>query len=461
MRILLVSHRSLPNHPAGTEVHTHQLAREFGRHGHDVAVFTAEKDPSRRHHSVHERRHDGVRYVELVNNLHLRSFEETYDSPAAEERFREFVRAFRPDVVHAAHLLNHSVGYAEVCERAGVPFTATLFDFWLMCPRFGQRRTPWGELCATIDLDRCVRCLASLEYRATPLERRVGGALARVRSATGLDLLPLAKRLRGRAEEGGAAPATGEGDATGFGPTREQLERRAEVVRERLVPRVRAFVAPSRFLEREFETFGVEPAKLRFLRTGIDTAPFAGFERTRDRVTRVTFVGTVVRHKGPHVLVEAFERMDPDLRGDLRLAVFGPGRHAPEYAADLERRVAALGGEWGGALDREDLPGVLARTDVLVVPSLWYENAPLVILEALATRTPFVVSDLGGMRELAEESGAGFVFPPGDADALSRRLTELSQDHAQLERASLAAPPVRTIADDARDFLALLEEGLA
>ncbi|QDU84304.1 Glycogen synthase [Planctomycetes bacterium Pla163] len=461
MRVLLVSHRSLPRHPAGTEVHTHSLARALVAAGHEVLVYTAEKDVSRRHMSLNRREHDGVRYVELVNNLFHESFEQTYRSQPAEVRFGEVLDAFRPDVVHAAHLLYHSIGYAAICEQLDLPFFMTLFDFWLMCPRFGQRRYLDGSLCATIEPERCARCMAGFKHAATATERRVGRALAGLRGATGVDLAPLAKRVAA----GSAAP-TG---STAFVEPEldprwlDALAERERAMREELVPRVAGFVAPSHFLESEFLAWGLPAGRTHFLRTGIDLLPFEGFVREpRAERLRVRFIGTVVAHKGPQVLVEAFERLEPSVREKLQLDLHGPGSHAPELAADLERRAAALGARYHGALERAGLAATLARTDLLVVPSLWYENAPLVILEALATGTAVAVSDLGGMAELVRESEAGFAFRAGDATALAELIAGLASDPERvIAVAARGRGALRSIDEDARDFAALYDAALA
>ncbi len=69
MRILLVSHRYPPLHTAGTEVYTADLAAGLVERGHEVTVFATEKDIAREHLSLGEREHEGVKVVELVNNL--------------------------------------------------------------------------------------------------------------------------------------------------------------------------------------------------------------------------------------------------------------------------------------------------------------------------------------------------------------------------------------------------------
>lgn len=468
MRVLLVSHRSLPRHPAGTEVHTHSLARALGAAGHDVLVYTAEKDVSRRHMSLYHREHDSVQYVELVNNLFHESFEQTYRSQPAEVRFGEILDDFRPDVVHAAHLLYHSIGYAAICEELDLPFFMTLFDFWLMCPRFGQRRYLDGSLCATIEPERCARCMAGFKHRATSTERHVGRALAGLRGAIGVDLAPLAKRVAG----GSAAPRP---SAPFVEPELDPLwlvalAERERAIREELVPRVAGFVAPSHFLESEFLAWGLPAERTHFLRTGIDLAPFERPVQKHDHDgVSFGFIGTIVPHKGPDVFVEAFECLDPLLQADCfsRFHVWGPGDHAPDYAADLERRVHEHSetygnATWWGRLERGDLHAALARIDVLVVPSLWYENAPLVILEALASKTPVIVSDLGGMAELALESGMGLTFTAGDVGALIELMESLIQDElslrletTRLDELRARAAPVRSIEEDARDFAAL------
>jgi glycosyltransferase involved in cell wall biosynthesis len=68
---------------------------------------------------------------------------------------------------------------------------------------------------------------------------------------------------------------------------------------------------------------------------------------------------------------------------------------------------------------------VLESMDLLVIPSRWYENSPLVLLNALATHTPVLVSDVSGMTEFLEPGMNGHAFERGDVDDLYRHLREL------------------------------------
>jgi glycosyltransferase involved in cell wall biosynthesis len=163
--------------------------------------------------------------------------------------------------------------------------------------------------------------------------------------------------------------------------------------------------------------------------------------RERAPRTRVAFLGSLIPIKGPHVLLEAWAKLDPKLRRGAELALYGPSAHEPDYQRRLAELAQAAGARLAGALDRGAVAETLARTDLLVVPSLWYENAPLVIHEALASRTPLLVSDLGGMAELVEPGETGFRFRMGDAGDLARVLAEILGDPSRLE-ALYARPAV-------------------
>jgi glycosyltransferase involved in cell wall biosynthesis len=127
-------------------------------------------------------------------------------------------------------------------------------------------------------------------------------------------------------------------------------------------------------------------------------------------------------------------------RARCELVLYGPARHEPRYQADLESRAKAVGARLAGALDREDVARVLASTDLLVVPSLWFENAPLVIVEAIASKTPLLVSDAGGMAELVEPGVSGYHFKMGEEVELARELARAIDEPARL--AALYQRPV-------------------
>jgi glycosyltransferase involved in cell wall biosynthesis len=435
VRVLLVSHRFPPAHTAGTEVYTEELAVHLAAAGHDVHVFTAEKDVGRRDLTLHRREHRGLPVHELVQNMYLHHFRDTWDNSRVDALFGEVLDEVRPDVVHVHHLLYLSVGIVAAVKARGLRLVMTLHDFWLECPRFGQLVHADGALCHEVEPARCGTCLPSFPWRQSDLARTVGRVLAGVNAVTGIDLSGVARGAgQGDAAAGYALPSAE--DAHYY---QVQVEARDRALRERLVEGVDQFLAPSRFLADRLTRWGIPAERIEVLPSGVDRARFGQRPRAprQDRL-RVRFLGTQVHLKGAHVLLDAWGRLTPIQRERASLQLNGPDQFQPEYVESLRAGAARVGAVVGGALDREGVAESLAATDLLVVPSLWFENRPLVILEALASRTPLCVSDLGGLVELVEDGDAGWRFPVGNAGALASRRADLIDDPGPLDQLPFA-----------------------
>ncbi|MFT5049949.1 MAG: glycosyltransferase involved in cell wall biosynthesis [Chlamydiales bacterium] len=454
MRILLVSHLFPPDHEAGTERYTAELGQRLAAAGHEVSVFTTTKDIARPDLSVADRSFEGLAVRELVNNLYYDDFSETWRRPQAEQAFGAWLDEWRPDVVHFHHLMYLSAGCLGQAARRGLPTLFTLHDFWLECPRFGQLVHADGSLCATVDPARCGTCLADFDWRQSPTWRRAGRAIAGLRRRTGVNLGPLAraagKQLRRRAagaELDSQAPSAPSAQAAAF--ERSAVERSADLRRE-VLAHVDRFISPSRFLLERLQNWGLPRDRCVHLPTGIERDRFPFTERVPAARLRVAFLGTLVPVKGAHVLLAAWAALSPEQRDRAQLTLFGPRDHAPEYVAQLELEARQTGAQFGGALGRDEVARTLASTDLLVVPSTWYENRPLVVLEALASGTPVVVSEPGGMAELIEDGVTGWRFPMGDAEALRARLAAVIDDPAclaALELRNVELPSWDTLAE--------------
>jgi glycosyltransferase involved in cell wall biosynthesis len=445
LKILLVSHRFPPHGRAGTETYTADLAVGLARRGHEVHVFTSAKDISRPHLSVRERDDRGVRVHEIFNNLYYEDFRETWDIPAIERIFAATCAELVPDVVHFQHLMYLSAGCPTIA-RQNAPVLFTLHDYWFQCPRFGQRVHADGGLCETIDFARCGTCLASFKYAQTAAERRVGKLVAGVRAGTGLDLSALARAGRSGFSARPSEPA--KSDSAAAEKMSRAAEERYRSVRERVLASIDLFLAPSRFLRDRFVSeWRVPGERIEVLRFGIDRERFGHAPRERGEKLRVAFIGSLIPIKGAHILLAAWSKLGPELRARAELEIFGPNEHEPEYQRELADLARTAGARLSGRLDHEAVGQVLSRTDLLVVPSLWFENAPLVIHEALAARTPLLVSDLGGMAELVEPGRSGYRFRMGDVEDLARELGELIADRSRLDRLYSEPIALPSIAD--------------
>jgi glycosyltransferase involved in cell wall biosynthesis len=97
---------------------------------------------------------------------------------------------------------------------------------------------------------------------------------------------------------------------------------------------------------------------------------------------------------------------------------------------------------FAGAYRQEDLPELLTSADVVVVPSIWEDCAPLVVAEALAARAPVIGSRIGGIPDFVRHGVDGLLFGPGDATGLARCLGAFVEDRGLLGRmqAAIGAP---------------------
>jgi glycosyltransferase involved in cell wall biosynthesis len=152
-----------------------------------------------------------------------------------------------------------------------------------------------------------------------------------------------------------------------------------------------------------------------------------------------------------HVLVEAVRELDPEAVV-LDLHGYAPPYDGFEDYAGHLRRLAggAKHVRFHGAYAPEDVPTLLAQVDVLVVPSIWYENSPLTLHEARLAGVPVVASAHGGLLELVEHEVDGLLFQPGSPAALRSALERLAGDRALLERLRSSSRDVEDIRDHAR-----------
>lgn len=457
MRIVLTVHAFPPSRLAGTEIYTESYAAALARAGHQVHVFAAEKDIRRQDLTVREESRGGFHLTWVTNNLFLSNFRETYERPPIADRFRQLLDRVKPDLVHAMHAMDLGVGVLRHARERGIPLGYTLHDYWFTCARWGQRHHPDGYVCETVRHETCAACLRTLPWRQP---RGAAGALRGLRwlqENFGIDLAGPVKSAARAARAGKAAFSSGESRSSSAPLTARDVEERERHLRAEAVEDVDLFLAPSKFLRDQMVAWGIPRKKLLTSMIGIDKRPLRRVRRTPSRLLRVSFHGSLMRTKGAHVLLEAWARLPKDAAARGILTVRGAPRDAA-YA----REVARLSKRAGAVLEREfprrDLAAKLSATDLLVVPSIWWENSPLAILEGLEARVPLLVSDLGGMAELVPEGRGGYRFPPGDPVALAALLEECLRSPGKLAACVERPVPVRSIDDDARQLPAKILE---
>jgi glycosyltransferase involved in cell wall biosynthesis len=176
---------------------------------------------------------------------------------------------------------------------------------------------------------------------------------------------------------------------------------------------------------------------------------------SRNAPLRIGFIGTVTPAKGPDVLARA-QALLP--RGTSTLSLWGSVTASPSYAARVRSALVPGEASFAGPFPAGHSAEALAEIDVLVVPSIWYENAPLVISEAFRNGVPVVASRLGGMAEMVADGVDGCLFNPGSAEDLARVLRVLVEDRAALTRLRAGITSPRTVDDDAAVLESLYKE---
>ena len=216
---------------------------------------------------------------------------------------------------------------------------------------------------------------------------------------------------------------------------------------DRILSRVDLFLAPSRFLMNIFIKHGIPKDKIIYSRYGLkkDLIKYKNRKYSKDSVIRFGFVGRIVPTKGIHILLKAFSRMK---NKNAKLFVFGYYGGLLSYLKQYaNERVYFMGG-----FHNKDIDKVLDQIDVLVVPSIWYENSPLVIQEAFLAGIPVIASNIGGMAELVKDGVNGFTFKVGNIDDLAEKMDFIANNPEILNDIKPDRDSVRSIEDDARSI---------
>jgi glycosyltransferase involved in cell wall biosynthesis len=383
-KILYVCHNHPENRPGGAEIYAYELFQAIRAAGEYEAVFVAKTGPP----MSSDKAHDGTRFGLMDGRLDEYLFytdRDEFDLVMGTARrkgmyiddWRAFLEAQRPDVIHFQHLVH--LGYDMIREARrvlpDVVIVYTLHEFVPICHHDGQMiRTETFERCDASSPRRCHECFPAIPAQTFFLRERF------VKSA--FDLVDM-------------------------------------------------FITPSQHARRRYVDWGIRADKIlcenygRVLAPAIPGSPDAG------RRGRIGFIGQITRYKGLDVLLEAMKLLARD-KLPVQLIVHGPNlqRLGPQFRARLEGLIADTAGSvrLAGRYTQAELPELLSALDWVVVPSIWWENSPLVIQEAKMHRRPVICSDVGGMAENVRDGVDGLHFRVGDpfslADTIKRAVTD-------------------------------------
>ncbi|MHB8488106.1 MAG: glycosyltransferase [Candidatus Dormibacteria bacterium] len=277
---------------------------------------------------------------------------------------------FRPDVVHLHNIYHQlSPSVLRPVARRRIPAVMTLHDYKLACPTY--RFLDHGNLCQA--------CLGG-HFQHAVLRRCKDGSLTSSAVMAGELFLHTITRA--------------------YSP-------------------IGVFICPSEFLAGRMRAAGVFPRRLRHVPHFIETA---GVRMKSAAGGGVLVAGRLSSEKGIDVAIRAVGHLDGAM---LDVAGTGPDEEPLRRLADS---VAPGRVRFHGLLDKASVERLMLAASVVAVPSRWYENQPMVVLEALARGVPVVGSALGGMPELIEPGVTGDLVPANDPDALAGALSRYLAD---------------------------------
>ena len=318
-----------------------------------------------------------------MGNL-LRALKRTMGLGDVKERFEAVLDEFKPDVVHLHNIHSYlSPVVGELAHKRGIRVVWTLHDYKLLCPRYD-----------------CLR-------DGKPCEKCFGGSKVHV--------------LTNKCMKG-SLPASGVAWLEALKWNRATLERNTDV-----------FVCPSEFMASKMRQGGFDPGKIKVLNNFLDPVKLKIYQNTENNAQRqdyYCYVGRLSQEKGVTDMLEAASRLP------YRLKVAGGG---PLEAELREKYASCPNIEFLGMLDAQGVVNVLTAAKLSVIPSQWYENNPLSVVESLCAGTPVAGSQIGGIPELIDSSN-GVTFQPFNQEALSTAITmSMTRDwnHARIARQAL------------------------
>lgn len=407
LRVLVVSHGHPTMSLGGAEVASHNLHKGLNTLPGVESIYLA-----RVGHPVPRHGASALMSMRLAVDevlFHADDYDHFFlsngDTEAIRRDLLRFVGDLSPHVVHFHHVIGIGLE-ALYAIREALPrslIVITLHEYLAICHNHGQMvKRPSGQLCNKASPINCHGCFPDI---------------------------PVSRFLK-----------------------REQFLRG-------MLDLADAFISPSMFLATRYVEWGIEAEKLSVIENGIvvkEPAPVRDLPAGTARRNRFAYFGQMTPFKGVDVLIDAVSRVPQDIWGeDSCLMIYGG--NLERQPAEFQERVKKLIDDAGrrvrfyGAYQNADMPRLMRSVDWVVLPSIWWENSPVVIQEALHHRRPIICSDIGGMAEKVRDVTDGLHFRAGSAQDLADRLIEVLNEPKVWERLHTTMRSPMSHIDSARE----------
>ena len=298
------------------------------------------------------------------NMSKVMAFTRPFGSREVKEKFGRLVYEFKPEVVHLNNVHTQlSPVMAEIAHERDIKVVWTLHDYKLLCPRYD---------CLKGGKDICEECFSGDKSGCMKYKCMKGSRLASM---------------------------IGYREAVFW--NRERLEECTDV-----------FICPSSFMAEKMIEGGFRAKKMKVLCNFIDV------EKCRrddfDKEDYYCYIGRLSHEKGVRTLIEAANRLP------YRLKIIGGGPLEAELKGIAKEQV-----EFVGYKQWDEIKSIVGRARFSVIPSEWYENNPLSVIEAQCLGTPVLGARIGGIPELIEEGRTGMTFESRSVEDLSEKIIRM------------------------------------
>lgn len=388
LRVLVVSH----GHPSlslgGAEVASHNLHKGLNGLGVTSRYLARVAHPVPRHGASAlmslRQKSDEILYHADDYDHFLMSNRNTDD---IRKDFLRFVRDVKPDVVHFHHILG--LGLEMIfAVRDALPdarIVITFHEFLAICHHHGQMvKTRGMKLCNRASPTDCHACFPEISPARFLRRER------------------FAQSMLGLADH---------------------------------------YVSPSHFLAERYISWGIDGTRMSVIENGLDIPEQAPPRPlpAGGRRSSFAFFGQMTPYKGVDVLLDAVGRVPERLWGeDARLMIFGGNleRQPDDYQLKMAALVEKAGDRvrFCGSYQNPEMPRLMRSVDWLIMPSVWWENSPIVIQESFFHGRPLISSNIGGMAEKIRDGVDGLHFRAGSAEDLADRLCEALTDATLWDR---------------------------
>ena len=213
------------------------------------------------------------------------------------------------------------------------------------------------------------------------------------------------------------------------------------------------FISPSHFLAARLTAWGIPERRISVIENVIVAPCHAETSKYEDDTgpLRIGFFGQISRLKGINVMFDAAELLEAEEFGDVVFDIHGDySGQPPEFQEEFLKRLDGAGRNirFHGPYDMQRVDTLMRQIDATIVPSIWWENSPVVIQEALRNHRPVICSDIGGMAEKVRDGQDGWHFRVGSPISLTQLLKRLCRDRDLIGRVAATTqqpPDVRSV----------------